>query len=73
MNAIKALKYSLFTQVKTPLGRWNIHNYRQTTLKIKYANEDNCGTCGEYIDNQDDVDELYVYMMGTDSVPDIKK
>lgn len=32
------------SQVKTPLGRWNINNNnRETTLKIKYANEDNCG------------------------------
>ena len=31
------------SHVKTPLGRWNIHNYKETTLKIKYATEDNCG------------------------------
>jgi hypothetical protein len=31
------------SNIKTPLGRWNIHNYRETTLKIKYATEDNCG------------------------------
>jgi len=48
MNVLKALKHPYFAQVKTPLGRWNIHNHKQTTLKIKYANEDNCGTCGEY-------------------------
>ena len=30
-------------RVKTPLGRWNIHNHRETILKIKYATEDNCG------------------------------
>ena len=34
-----------FKHGKTPLGlgRWNIHNYKETTLKIDYANEDNCG------------------------------
>jgi hypothetical protein len=31
------------SDVKTPLGRWNINNYRETSLKIKYATEDNCG------------------------------
>jgi hypothetical protein len=37
------------SHVKTPLGRWNIHNYRETSLKIKYATEDNCGIyCNNY-------------------------
>ena len=34
---------NVFKHRKTPLGRWNIHNYKETTLKIDYANEDNCG------------------------------
>ena len=34
---------NIFKQGKTPLGRWNIHNYKETTLKIDYANADNCG------------------------------
>ena len=34
---------NIFKHSKTPLGRWNIHNYKETTLKIDYANEDNCG------------------------------
>ena len=34
---------NIFKHGKTPLGRWNIHNYKETTLKIDYANEDNCG------------------------------
>ena len=34
---------NVFKHSKTPLGRWNIHNYKETTLKIDYANEDNCG------------------------------
>jgi hypothetical protein len=85
MNArsiIDIFKRVFFTQAKTPLGRWNIHNYSQTTLKIRYANEDNCGTCGEhnrnitqmlenngYNENQE-LDELYIYMMGSETLPD---
>jgi hypothetical protein len=63
-----------------PLGRWGIHNYNQTSLKIKYANEDNCGTCCQYENKHNEIkqqniedDELYVYMMGIETVPDIKK
>jgi len=40
---INIFKYAFMPNMKTPLGRWNIHNYKETTLKIKYANEDNCG------------------------------
>jgi len=63
--------------VKTPLGRWNIHNYGETILKIKYANEDNCGiSCRNYknITQQqeknelDDDDTNYIFMMGYESV-----
>lgn len=37
------------SNIKLPLGRWNKHNYSQTVLKIKYANEDNCGfTCDNF-------------------------
>ena len=77
---------SLFTNafrapVQHPLGRWNIHSHKQTMLKIQYANEDNCGTCGEYDYNSNqietkpernqefDEDEQYVYMMGLETVP----
>ena len=85
MNArriIDIFKNTCFSQVKTPLGRWNIHNYEQTSLKIKYANEDNCGTCGEYNKNitqiqdnnkykhRQELDDPYIYMMGVESVPD---
>ena len=35
--------YKRVSHVKTPLGRWNNHNYNETLLKIKYATEDNCG------------------------------
>ena len=26
------------------MGRWNIHNQGETSLKVKYANEDNIRT-----------------------------
>lgn len=55
---------------KTLLGRWNIHNYRETMIKVKYATEDNCGI--SYIkktpepnDNNDNNE--YIYMMGYES------
>ncbi len=87
MNAriFEIFKLQFRPPVKILLGRWNIHNQLQTKLKIKYANEDNCGTCGEYNKNllpiqikydsdttiQNEVlDELYVYMMGSESIPD---
>ena len=64
--------------VNVPLGRWKIHNHRQTNLKIKYANEDNCGISGiNYTNttqktqiqtnNQSD-DNEYIYIMGYESV-----
>ncbi len=71
IDIIKKIYY--FPSVKTPLGRWNIHNYKQTALKIKYANEDNCGTCGDYtITENQELDKLYIYMMGLESAPDKK-
>ena len=60
--------------IKILLGRWNIHNQSQTKLKIRYANEDNCGTCStnilpikaDYKDNNinqpEEFDELYIYI-----------
>ena len=45
MNIIKTFKHFLFHRAKLPLGRWNIHNHKETTIKIQYANEDNCGVC----------------------------
>ena len=72
------LKTAFHGPVRTPLGRWNVDNYIQTTLKIQYANEDNCGTCGDYnntkqipANDNDEDDELYVYMMGLDTVPSV--
>lgn len=77
MNAariIDVFKRACSPHVKTPLGRWNTHNYSETALKIKYATEDNCGVY--YYKNakqmQEDVelheDEKYIYMMGYESV-----
>ncbi len=81
MNArhiMDLFKKACFEHVKPPLGRWNIHNYRQTSLKIKYANEDNCGISYNFHKNETqiqnnknkDLDNLYIYMMGCETVPD---
>ncbi len=77
MNAsriINVFKHALSPHVQTPLGRWNIHNYGETALKIKYATEDNCGIYS-YNKNETNMqkevelcdDENYVYMMGYES------
>ena len=82
-HIILLLKTSFRGPVNTPLGRWNIGSHKQTSLKIKYANEDHCGTCGDYNTNKVDItpvqnhnpqfdeDDLYVYMMGMETVPTI--
>jgi hypothetical protein len=79
MNAIRILdifKRIYFTPVNQPLGRWNNHNYNQTLLKIKYANEDNCGISGisgnnykntTQIQKNDLDDNQYIYIMGYES------
>ena len=62
MNATRILdifKRASLTHVKAPLGRWNIHNHKETTLKIKYANEDNCGISGNNYTNTTQI--LYKY------------
>ena len=43
ISIIRGIKGALLSHFKTPLGRWNIHSYRETMLKVKYATEDNCG------------------------------
>ena len=96
-HIIHLLQTAIRGPIRTPLGRWNVDNYRQTTLKIQYANEDNCGTCGGYNihntkqtqiianyeshiglysdhhydddDDDDHYDQVYVHMMGLDTVP----
>jgi hypothetical protein len=77
MNATRILdlfKRMYFKQNNLSLGRWNIHNYSQTTLKIKYANEDNCGISGnnykstiEIQKNNELDDKQYIYIMGYES------
>jgi len=74
MNALRIT--NIFKRMHSPhvkiiLGRWNIHNDSQTILKIKYANEDNCGlsSTNENIkqvrqNNELDDDTEYIYMMG---------
>ena len=73
-SILEILKRVSFTQIKAPLGRWNIHNNRETTLKIKYANEDNCGISGinykQKIQQNNDLDDdnvYIIYMMGYES------
>lgn len=71
-NIIEIFKRASIPHVKIPLGRWNIHNYRETVIKIKYANEDNCGICSDYNNMKQkkelDDDKEYIYMMGYESV-----
>jgi hypothetical protein len=79
MNATRILdiiKRKFLTNINPPLGRWKIHNHKQTILKIKYANEDNCGISGiNYINttqkqrnNKSDDNEYIIYSMGYESV-----
>ena len=71
-SIIGIFKGKSLSHVKTPLGRWNIHNHRETMLKIKYATEDNCGisyhNCQNITqiqeNNELDDDNKYIYMMG---------
>ena len=74
-SIIGIFKGKSLSHVKTPLGRWNIHNHRETMLKIKYANEDNCGISGNNSKNTTKIqknkvvdDNPYIYMMGYESV-----
>ena len=78
MNTISILnrfKHVFLPHVEAPLGRWKIHNYKETTLKIKYANKDNCGisynntNIKKIQENKELVDnEKYVFMMGYESL-----
>jgi len=75
-SIIGIFKGTSLPRVKPPLGRWNIHNYRETILKLKYATEDNCGisyhdytnTTQIQKNNELDHDNRYIYMMGYESV-----
>lgn len=76
-HIIYVLKTAIRGPIRTPLGRWSVENHRQTTLKIQYANEDNCGSCGDNNNNNQgnrvfdtaNDDEVYLYMMGVETVP----
>ena len=80
MNATRILdifRRVTSSHIKAPLGRWNIHNHKETTLKIKYANEDNCGISGNNYKNTAQIqqkydfdDNDYIYIMGYESVHD---
>jgi hypothetical protein len=69
-SIIGIFKGKSLSHVKTPLGRWNIHNHRETMLKIKYATEDNCGisyhNCQNITqiqeNNELDDDNKYIYI-----------
>ena len=51
------------------LGRWNSHDHKQTILKIKYANEDNCGVSGNSKNTNVELDDIeYIYVMGYETV-----
>ena len=75
-SIIGIFKGSSLPRAKLPLGRWNIHNYRETMLKIKYATEDNCGISYHNYKNitqiqqniELDDNNKYIYMMGYESV-----
>ncbi len=60
---LDVVKHGIVTQKKPILGRWNMHNERETILKIKYANEDNCGISGNTFKTDDNP-----YMMGYESI-----
>ena len=74
---IDIFKRLYLSKANVPLGRWKNHNDIQTNLKIKYANEDNCGISGTNYTNTiqkqknnqlDDNDNEYIYIMGYESV-----
>ena len=78
MNSLRILnifKHPYSPHIKVNLGRWNIHNDSETNLKIKYANEDNCGLSSNNNNNNKNIkqvyknnelydDKEYIYMMG---------
>ena len=79
MNATRILDIFKIVFLKhnkpSHLGRWNITDYQETILKIKYANEDNCGISGNNSKNTTKIqknnvldDNQYIYMMGYESI-----
>ena len=73
-NSVGILKKIFHPDVTPLLGRWNRNNYKETSLKIKYANEDHCGVCSNSENtmeapNNNKADETeYIYLMGYESV-----
>lgn len=70
ISIIKIFNHAFVPHIKPPLGRWNVHNHVETALKIKYANEDNCGiSCQKNITQQKDEsdNDEYIYAMGYES------
>jgi len=50
LNHFRNLCTSLFIKkhIYPPLGRWSLEK-KNLNLVIDYANEDHCGSCGDYI------------------------
>jgi hypothetical protein len=71
-NSIGIYKKIFLPHVTPLLGRWKLNNSEETTLKIKYANEDHCGVCSSIsveAPPKKKVDETeYIYFMGFESV-----
>ena len=55
ISIFEKLNRFLFPKLKISLGRWNIHNHKETALKILYANEDNC-----YNNNHKNIIDKYI-------------
>lgn len=55
------------TSLNPKLGRWAFHHHKENSLKIKYANEDNCGVSGNIL-VKNKLDDKYIYSMGYESV-----
>ena len=50
---IKNICSSLFkNEAIKPLGRWSVNENKNHNLFIDYANEDHCGSCGDYLKNK---------------------
>jgi hypothetical protein len=63
--------FKFLSNSNTPLGRWKIHNYNETIIKINFANEDNCGLCCQKYKSQLEKileEDNYIYMMGYESI-----
>lgn len=64
---------SNLSNLKVPLGRWNILNHDKSMLKVKYATEDNCFMSSHNRgSNVEDLaikeEKKYIHMMGYESV-----